>query len=316
MMNFTTPVPVSKSSHQIDYSSEVLLLGSCFSEHMGNKLDYYKFQILQNPFGILFHPWAIENLITKAINGEKYIPSDVFENQGLWHSFDAHSRLSDLNQNALLNTLNTALSDTQKKLATASHIIITLGTSWIYRFITSDTFVANCHKIPQKNFLKELFSTVKVQESLEAINALIRSVNENTQIIYTVSPVRHLKDGFIENQRSKSHLIAAIHDLVDPRKRVNYFPAYEIMTDELRDYRFYDTDMIHPNATAVQYIWDKFKFNWINEKVYSLMDKVGKVQKGMMHRPFNPDAAAHQNFLMQLEILKKEIKEEYPHIRF
>lgn len=258
-MIFQTHIPLKKQKHHlINYNSKLLLLGSCFSENIGNKLSYYKFQTQQNPFGILFHPKAIETFIAKVINEEMYTENDVFFHNERWHCFDAHSVVSSTSKEELLNTLNTNINSTYQHLKNTSHIIITLGTAWIYREIATDTLVANCHKIPQKKFLKELLTVEEVSESLEAINSLIKSINPETTIIYTVSPVRHIKDGFIENQRSKAHLLSAIHQVVESRNNTHYFPSYEIMMDELRDYRFYAEDMIHPNQTAIDYIWEKF----------------------------------------------------------
>ncbi|WP_440069034.1 GSCFA domain-containing protein [Tenacibaculum discolor] len=316
-MNFQTQIPLTKQKHnQISYQSKLLLLGSCFSENIGNKLDHYKFQSKQNPFGILFHPKAIENLIIKALNKEKYTDKDVFFHNERWHSFEAHSILSAINKNELLNSLNLSIQQTFEQLQNTTHLIITLGTAWVYREITSDTIVANCHKVAQKKFLKELLSVDEISESLKAINSLVKSVNKNISVIYTVSPVRHLKDGFIENQRSKAHLLLAIHEVVEPRSAIYYFPSYEIMMDELRDYRFYNEDMIHPNQTAINYIWKKFKEVWIAEGSYQTMQQVDTIQRGLNHKPFNPNSEAHQLFLKKLQQKKETLLQAFPFINF
>ena len=316
-MNLQTKIPLKKESKNlIDYKSNILLIGSCFSENIGNKLAYYKFQSLQNPIGILFHPKAIENFVTDVINERVYTENDlIFENER-WHNFNAHSGLSSSDKNEILNNLNTAISSTNKKLKEASHIIITLGTSWVYRFIESDKIVANCHKIPQKKFLKELLSIDEITESLEALIALVKSVNKNATLLFTVSPVRHLKDGFTENQQSKSHLIAAIHNVIEPRKKTHYFPSYEIMMDELRDYRFYAEDMIHPNKTAINYIWNRFSEVWISEKSLSIMKEIETIQKGLSHKPFNVNSELHKQFLKNLESKKQAVISKLPFIKF
>ncbi|WBX74012.1 GSCFA domain-containing protein [Tenacibaculum pacificus] len=305
-MKLQTQIPLKKQSYNlIDYNSKLLLLGSCFSENIGNKLSFYKFQSEQNPFGILFHPKAIEKLITDAINQKKYTEEDIFYHNESWHCFNAHSSLSSLDKKEVLNNLNTANTATFKHLKNASHIIITLGTSWVYRKISSNAIVANCHKIPQKNFLKEILTIDEIAESLDAIIALTKSVNPDISIIFTVSPVRHIKDGFIENQQSKAHLLSAIHSIIDAKKNIYYFPSYEIMMDELRDYRFYAEDMIHPNNTAINYIWEKFIEVWISEQSKETMQKVATIQKGLTHRSFNPTSEAHQKFLKNIEQKKK-----------
>jgi hypothetical protein len=315
-MQLQTIIPLKKETRNpIEYSSKLLLLGSCFSENIGDKLNYFKFQTNQNPFGILFHPKAIENLITNAINKKEYIAEDLIFQNERWHSFDSHSNLSSPNKNELLGNLNSAISSTNKQLKEATHIIITLGTSWVYRFIETDTIVANCHKIPQKKFLKELLSVDEIVESLEAIIALLKSVNKDVNVLFTVSPIRHLKDGFLENTQSKSHLITAIHSILNADK-ISYFPSYEIMMDELRDYRFYAEDMVHPNKTAINYIWERFIETWISENSQATMQEVESIQKGISHRPFNENSEQHQKFLKNLELKKEKLNSLLGFIKF
>jgi hypothetical protein len=314
-LEFQTKIQLKKQSkNQIDYNSNVLLLGSCFSNNIGKKLDYFKFQNLQNPFGILFHPKGIETLIENAVNQKQYSEKDLFFHNEQWHCFDVHSQLSHTSKECLISQLNSEINVTTSKLKTASHVIITLGTAWVYRYIKSNTIVANCHKVPQKDFNKELLSVEEVIESLRNVLNLIRSINYNASIIFTVSPVRHLKDGFIENSQSKAHLLAAIHQVI--KQQSFYFPSYEIMMDELRDYRFYNEDMIHPNKIAINYIWDKFKYVWISDSSYKIMDAVNSIQKGFQHKPFNPKSDAHQEFLQKLEVEKSSLKKDFPHISF
>ncbi|WP_321828236.1 GSCFA domain-containing protein [Maribacter dokdonensis] len=314
-MNLLTEIPLSKANNLIDYSSQLLLLGSCFSENIGAKLSYYKFQGIQNPFGILFHPLAIERIIEKSVNQEFFTEEDVFNENEQWHSFDAHSSLSNPSKAQIIEDLNNAISRTSTQVNTASHIIITLGTAWVYRKTSSNKVVANCHKVPQSNFTKELLSVEEVVESLKRVITFVQSVNPTVQFIFTVSPIRHLKDGFLENQRSKAHLIAAIHQVLN-EDRVSYFPSYELMMDELRDYRFYAKDMIHPNETAIEYIWEKFVEVWLASNTSSTMKKIEKVQKGMLHKPFNENSDQHQKFLVKLNVLKSEIQTEFPHLQF
>ena len=314
-MNLLTEIPLSKANNLIDYSSQLLLLGSCFSENIGAKLSYYKFQGIQNPFGILFHPLAIERIIEKSVNQEFFTEEDVFNENEQWHSFDAHSSLSNPSKAQIIEDLNNAISRTSTQVNTASHIIITLGTAWVYRKTSSNKVVANCHKVPQSNFTKELLSVEEVVKSLKQVITFVQSVNPTVQFIFTVSPVRHLKDGFLENQRSKAHLIAAIHQVLN-EDRVSYFPSYELMMDELRDYRFYAKDMIHPNETAIEYIWEKFVEVWLASNTSSTMKKIEKVQKGMLHKPFNENSDQHQKFLVKLNVLKSEIQTEFPHLQF
>ncbi len=316
-MQFTTKIPIQKSSFPIDYDSKILLLGSCFAENMGEKFDYFKFQTTINPFGIIFNSVSIEKLIRRSIEKRKFTENDIFFHNDLWHCFEVHSELSNSDKDAFLESLNDLIRSTNKHLSDSTHIIITLGTSWVYRNIESNEIVANCHKVPQKQFTKELLSIHQTEESLQSIISLIHSVNPNCNFIFTVSPVRHIKDGFTENTLSKAHLIAAIHKTIDHHPSpITYFPSYEIMMDELRDYRFYAEDMLHPNQTAIDYIWIQFFENYISESVFGLMNEICSIQKGLQHRPFNPNTENHQKFLNQLDLKIKAIKNQYPFIKF
>ena len=320
-MQFTTKIPIQKSNFPIDYDSKIMLLGSCFAENMGEKFEYFKFQTIVNPFGIIFNPVSLEKLIRRSIEKRKFTENDIFFHNDLWHCFEVHSELSNSDKDVFLESLNDLISSTNKKLSDSTHIIITLGTSWVYRLrqaqSDSDGVVANCHKVPQKEFTKELLSIQQIEESIESIISLVHSVNPNCKFIFTVSPVRHIKDGFIENTLSKAHLISAIHKIINHHPLPNtYFPAYEIMMDELRDYRFYGEDMLHPNQTAIDYIWIQFFQNYISESEFGLMNDICSIQKGLKHRPFNPNTESHQKFLEATKIKIGKIQEKLQHIHF
>ncbi len=316
-MKLQTQIPLQTQQHnQIDYNSKIVLLGSCFSENIGEKFNYFKFQACINPFGILFHPLAIENLITRSISKEYYTEEDLYFHNEQWCCLDVHSKLNKTSKEELLKVINTQIDATYQELINASHVVITLGTSWVYRHIASDSIVANCHKLPQKQFLKELLSLEQITESLSAIVSLVKSINPKVAFLFTVSPVRHLKDGFVENTQSKAHLIAAIHNVVDPRKHLYYFPSYEIMMDELRDYRFYTADMLHPNNVAIDYIWEKFKTVWLTEEGLKTSEIVASIQAKNAHRPFNATSQAHQEFLFKLQSEIDVLCTKYSHISF
>lgn len=316
-MQFTTKIPVQKSSFPIDYDSKIMLLGSCFAENMGKKFDYFKFQATTNPFGIIFNAVSLERLIRRAVENRTFTENDIFFHNDLWHCYEVHSELSNSDKDAFLESLNDLINSTNKQLNDSTHIIITLGTSWVYRNIETNEIVANCHKVPQKQFTKELLSIHQTEESLQSIISLIHSVNPNCNFIFTVSPVRHIKDGFVENTLSKAHLVAAIHKTITNNPSlITYFPAYEIMMDELRDYRFYAEDMLHPNQTAIDYIWIQFFENYISESEFGLMNEICSIQKGLKHRPFNPNTESHQKFLNQLDLKIQTIQNQHPFIKF
>jgi hypothetical protein len=308
-MNFTTKIPISKSAHPIDYHSKIVSLGSCFAVNMAEKLDFFKFENTCNPFGIIFNPVSIEKLVYRITQQLFYTENDIFFHNESWHCYEAHSELSHSNKAAFLNSLNRQICD-------ASHFIITLGTSWVYRNIETNEIVANCHKVPQKQFKKELLSVEIIEQSIQNSIALIHKVNPNANFIFTVSPVRHIKDGFIENQVSKAHLIAALQTAISHLPSATYFPSYEIMMDELRDYRFYAEDMLHPSRVAIDYIWERFKETSISETVFSIMDEVETIQKGLAHRPFNANSESHQQFLSKLQDRITVVQKQFPGILF
>ena len=315
-MQLLTKLSIPHGEKSIDYDSRILLLGSCFATSMSEKFDYFKFQHIVNPFGILFNVIAIENLIERSLSEKNYQIEELVVHNEQWHCLDTHSQLSKSDSSLLLESLNAALNNTSRFLKTASHIIITLGTAWVYQYQKNDAIVANCHKIPAHNFKKLLLSTKEVTSSLERVIKQIQAFNPSVHFIFTVSPVRHIKDGFTQNTWSKSILIQAVHQICESQDRVSYFPSYEIMMDELRDYRFYKSDMIHPNETAINYIWEKFSDSWIDDSAKYMMMRVDKVQKSMLHKPFNPNSSAYQTFLDQLIKEQNSIKQIYSHINF
>lgn len=314
-MKLQTQVPLLKAEQPIDYNSQLLLLGSCFVENIGKKFSYYKFQAVQNPFGILFHPLAIEKLVSRAIEEKEYTEKDIFYLNDRWQCYDAHSDLSSVSREQLLDNLNRGLTATQQQLKKASHVIITLGTAWVYALKETKQEVANCHKVPQREFDKKLLAIDAIVASLQNTITQIKNSNAEVNIIFTVSPVRHLKDGFVENQLSKAHLLAAIHEVLKG-ENATYFPSYEIMMDELRDYRFYADDMIHPNTLAISYIWEQFISVWVSDSIAAIMNDVDAIQKGLLHRPFNPESEQHQKFVDSLERKIAYIQKEYSFMNF
>jgi len=314
-MKFRTEINIPKQNNQISYHSKIVLFGSCFTENIEKHFNYYQFKNNSNPHGILFHPIAIENSIIDCINNKNYTEADLFYFNDLWLSLNHHTKFSSENNSTVLNDINKQIQQTNLTIRNASHILITLGTSWVYRFENSDALVANCHKIPQKKFQKELLSVKQIVNSLENSIAKIKSVNKSTIILFTVSPIRHLKDGFAQNNLSKAHLISAIHSVID-KKQTFYFPSYEIMMDDLRDYRFYKNDLSHPNDIAMEYIWEKFKNSWIDENSFELMGEIENIQKSLQHKPFQGSSKKHLEFINKLNHKITTLKKKYPHFDF
>jgi hypothetical protein len=317
ILQFQTKIIIPETNSPIAYSSQIMLLGSCFAENIGEKLRYYKFQTQVNPFGIIFNPFSIEKLIERVVLQCHFTKDDIFFFNERWHCYEVHSELSEVDSEVFLNKLNQILLETQKQLQQATHIIITYGTSWVYRHIETNTIVANCHKVPQKQFAKELLSIDTIQKSIQNTVSLIATLNPKCNFIFTVSPVRHLKDGFIENQASKAHLIASIYSTTNAQQQtLNYFPSYEIMMDELRDYRFYADDMVHPSSLAIDYIWERFTATQIDLNATATMELVQTIQKGLAHRPFNPNSESHQKFEVNLREKIATLEAQYSFMKF
>jgi len=316
-MNFTTKIPVQKSNFPIEYDSKIMLLGSCFAESMGEKFEYFKFQATTNPFGIIFNPVSLAKLIERSAQKEYFTEDDIFFHNDLWQCYEVHSELSHPDKAIFLHSLNELINSTHTQLNDLTHLIITLGTSWVYRNIETNEIVANCHKVPQKQFVKELLSSEIISQSIESILFTISVVNPNCNFVFTVSPVRHIKDGFVENTLSKSHLITALHKTITQyTSSINYFPSYEIMMDELRDYRFYTEDMLHPSQTAIDYIWEQFSDFAFSADTKILLKEVEGIQKRMAHKSFQPQSEGHKLFKQKLASDCQSLQAKFPFMQF
>lgn len=317
-MKFTTPIPIPNSTNPIDFNASLLSLGSCFAVNMGEKLDYFKFNNTTNPFGIIFNPVSIEKLVVRAVNQTKFTEEDVFFHNERFHCYEVHSDLSSDNKLEFLEGLNAKLELTHQKVKAATHVLITYGTSWVYREKKRGAVVANCHKMAQSHFDKHILSVPTIEASIQNTVDAIRQLNSNCAFVFTISPVRHIKDGFVENQRSKSHLISALQSLLSEHQldHANYFPAYEIVMDELRDYRFYGDDLLHPSTMAIDYIWQRFRDTTISQTISSTLDEVDAIQKSLLHKPFNSTSESHQKFLSKLQEKIKKLQENYPFMQF
>lgn len=314
MEPFRTAIDIKSEDKPIDYSSNVLFLGSCFAENMGAKLVQNKFQTLINPFGILYNPHSIANSLEILVKKELFTEHDLFEDKGVWNSFSHHSRFSDTDKTRCLENINQQIELGANFLKKADYLIITFGTAWVYQLKKTGNVVSNCHKVAAKEFERVRLTEQDIVERINWVFETLQRENPELKIILTVSPVRHIKDGLVENQLSKATLLLATHKLVSEFEKVSYFPSYEIMMDDLRDYRFYADDMVHPSNVAIEYIWEKFKISWIEPKVYEAMNEIAKIQQAVNHRPFFPETESHQLFIKrQLDSIKK-LREKYSEI--
>lgn len=317
-MKFTTVVPVRSVLESIDYESKVICLGSCFSVHMAAKFKRAQFRTLVNPFGILFHPHAIKRLLEYAVEDYVFDVEDVFEHQGIWSCWDAHSEMNQLDAPTIVTHLNEALVAFKQFARESTHLFLTLGTAWVYSLKEEQRMVANCHKVPAAHFDKRILGFEELVGCYEDIVGLVRRLNSDIHICFTISPVRHLKDGFVENQRSKALLIGALHEFLEGKHgaKCAYFPAYEIVQDELRDYRFFERDLLHPNAMAIDYIWERLLQVYVGAEAQEVMNRVDEVTRAMEHRPFNPTSEQHLKFMDGLIVKIDYLLDRYPFMNF
>ncbi|MBX2959086.1 MAG: GSCFA domain-containing protein [Flavobacteriales bacterium] len=311
-MNFFLHTPTTKSKVNLSHQEAILLLGSCFTENIGEKLLNSKFKVNINPFGIIYNPISIANSLTRIVNNQLYNEQELSEQHKKWFSFDHHGSFSSFNQQECLTKINNEITCAYQHLQETKTIIITLGTAWVYKNIENNQIVANCHKIPAKNFTKRLLSVEEIVRQLSALANKLNKIN----FLFTVSPVRHVSDGLHENNISKSVLHLAIHQLTSQHKNCSYFAAYEMVIDELRDYRFYKEDMIHPTPQAINYVWDKFASTYFNEQTTQLNQRIEKLQQAALHRPFNFESESHQQFIKQQVLQMQQLEKEFPFLIF
>mgnify|MGYP000047120713 CR=1 FL=1 len=345
-MELQTKIRIPTSQTPIGYESQVALWGSCFSAHMGDIFKQAQFRSDSNPFGVIFNPMAMAPLFERMASGTIFQACDFFEFQEKWHSFAFHSELSQPSASEAVKAANQAMFGAIEFIKASSHLIITLGSAWGYvlvgtaatngqgsNFYTapsesfdapaesfvspSEAWVANCHKQPAARFVKKMATQGQLQDALQRIQRALKQLNPKIHLLLTVSPVRHLKDGLQENSRSKAALLTAVHDFIESQHpntqaELSYFPSYEIQMDELRDYRFYTSDMAHPSEQAVAYIWERFKAVTMTAECLEFMDRVSKVQRDMNHRPFQEKSAAHNDFKSKVKENIRDIQLQYP----
>ncbi|MGV3587562.1 MAG: GSCFA domain-containing protein [Adhaeribacter sp.] len=300
MTFFRTEINIKPLEQQLGLNARVLTAGSCFAEVMGNKIAGYKGQSLVNPFGTIFNPVSLFKLLAAALQPTPEFTGELLERDGYWYAYDLHSSFTAPSRALLISRIQKQLIQTQEFLSNTDLLILTLGTAVGYMHKASNNLVANCHKVPQQEFQKKLISAATITETFAPLYTSLQALNPNIQVLFTVSPVRHLKETLELNSVSKSILRVACHELSEAFAGVQYFPAYELMLDDLRDYRFYKADMLHPTEVAEEYIWQKFSQTYFNQDFQNFAAKWDKIQQALAHKPFQPESAAHQQFLQKL----------------
>lgn len=317
-MVFMLDFPVVSPEPRIKYGDKILLTGSCFTEHIGNSLANLKFDVLQNPNGIMFDPASVAYSLVSYVQGKRYEATDMFKLNELWHSWQHHSIFSDIDLERSLSRINESQAKAHDFLKNADWLLITLGSSFSYRLIEATSSerpgVANCHRAPAQSFKKHLMTIEEINIALDNCIHQVFRFNPAVKIIFTVSPVRHIRDGVTENNRSKARLIEVVHHLVNKFDKIYYFPAYELVIDVLRDYRFYDIDMVHPNYQATQFVLEKFMQSFVAEESQKLSEELQKIVTARKHRPSQPGTEAHRKFMQSNFERVKAIQEKYPHL--
>ncbi|WP_407521421.1 GSCFA domain-containing protein [Lacibacter sp. MH-610] len=311
-MNFFSNIDIKPLPQSISYKDTIMLMGSCFTEHIGNKLQDLKFNVLQNPNGILFETASVCRSLNNYLDNKQYKAEDLQQFNELWLSWDHHSRFSHPQPEQSLNGINQSQQQAHAFIKEADWLIITLGSSFVYRLKESNSFVANCHKAPGTWFEKYL---IPISEQIELLDNTIHRLfysNPKLKIIFTISPVRHLRDGVVDNNRSKARLIETVHHLVNKFDRLFYFPAYELVIDVLRDYRFYDIDLAHPNYAATQFVMEHFAAYAFDEPTQNLMKEIKQLVTARNHKPFHPGSNQHQQFLKQHYAKAEALSKAHP----
>ncbi|MDF2187780.1 GSCFA domain-containing protein [Paraflavitalea sp. CAU 1676] len=330
-MDFMLDINIPAPKDLVNYREPILLTGSCFTEHIGNSLQDLKFDVLQNPNGILFDPASVAASLVSYVQNKQYSASDLFHLHEVWQSWHHHSRFSHVDWEESLQMINASQQRAHDFLKRAKWLIITLGSAFSYRLTDNapadaqigfdttgsvapgrDHAVANCHRAPGQWFRKHLMTIEEINTVLDNSLYQVLKFNPSLRVIFTVSPVRHIRDGVVDNNRSKARLLEVVHHLVNKFDRMYYFPAYELVIDVLRDYRFYDIDMVHPNYPATSFVLEHFMKNYTDAESQQAAAEVQKIVIARKHKPFHPATEAHKKFLASHAVKAKELQERYP----
>ncbi len=314
-MKWKLNIPFS-SSLKIGYEENILMMGSCFTENIGRFLTEYKFNPTINPFGILYNPASISEGLDRLISNKYFQEEDLFFHNELYHSWLHHGRFSSTSKEEALSKINTEFQAAKEKIKHLDVLILTLGSAFVYEKNDTNQIVANCHKVSNSAFQKRMLSVNEVVESLKNTLQKLLEKRPRLKIILTVSPVRHVRDGIIENNRSKAVLLLAVEQLEQYLENISYFPSYEIQIDELRDYRFYASDLVHPSDDATKYIWEKFSTAFFDNQTLEILEDIKPIVTGLKHRPIHEGTLSHQKFKKNLSQKIKHIEQKYPFLRF
>lgn len=314
-MEFRTTVKTGENRGWLHHSDKVLLLGSCFSDSIGAKLQGALINAMVNPTGTLYNPLSIAGCVKRLINNEPVAGRDLFMQGGVWNSYDFHSRYSLPDKQATIDRMNQHIEQGHKALKEAQLLTVTLGTAIVYRLKATGDVVANCHKVPQHEFERKMSSIAQMTHVLDEMLTILHEFNPQLRIILTVSPIRHIADGLGTNSLSKAALRVAINEAIaNHSDYCDYFPSYEIMLDDLRDYRFYASDMVHPSDVAVEYIWQAFQATYLDDRSALAVARCERVHKRMQHRPMSANRETVERFNADTASVVRNLIKEYPYL--
>ncbi|HDR68315.1 MAG TPA: GSCFA domain protein [Bacteroidaceae bacterium] len=314
-MKFRTEVDIPGYPFRIDHRSPVLMMGSCFTDYMGSYLHKYLFDVCINPFGVIYNPLSIHKALTAILDKEEYTEDDLELYNDLYFSFNHYTGFSHPDKHKALENINRSFKEARRFIHDAHYLFLTFGTSYVYRYNKSGEIVCNCHKMPASAFSRERLTPEMITDALTGLFNRLQQVNRHLKIIFTISPVRHWKDGAHGNQVSKSILLLAVNRLCSFNpESFFYFPSYEMMMDDLRDYRFYAEDLIHLNNVAVTYIWEKFASAFFTDETRQVIEKLDSLLKAFQHKPVHPDSITHKKFVREREKRLTGLKSNYPYL--
>ncbi|MBQ0069486.1 MAG: GSCFA domain-containing protein [Bacteroidales bacterium] len=314
-MNFRTVIKAPENRQMLQHSDQVMLLGSCFSDNIGGKMRTGMMQALVNPFGTIYNPLSIAASVQRLISGEPIAGMTLFQQSGVWNSFAFHSRYSMGDKEATLNRMNSRIEQGHKMLKECKMRVITLGTAVVYRLQSTGEVVSNCHKVPQHEFTRSMASVDEMTDALNHMVDQLHEYNPELQVVFTISPIRHIADGLETNSLSKASLRVTVDNVIKAHKEyTEYFPSYEIVMDDLRDYRFYATDMVHPSDVAVEYIWQTFQATYLDDRAAQAVARCERVMKRIMHRPVSNNSEVVERFNADTRTVVGNLVKEYPYI--
>lgn len=312
LMTRVTMPPRLPRVHQ---QMKLLMMGSCFATEMGTRLQKAKFPCLLNPFGVVYNPLSMAEALHQLMEGRRYGPDDLYPHQGLWHSSMHHGDFSAPSLPACLERINSRMEQGEAWVREADVLVLTWGTAYVYSEKETGRVVNNCHKLPESCFSRRRLTVEEIVDTWRQLVEALLPRRPQRQLLLTVSPIRHLRDGLHDNQLSKATLLLAADELVRSfPESVSYFPAYELLTDELRDYRFYADDLTHPSSLAVDYVWRAFVKNCFTREAVQIMETAGEIGKALQHRPLHPEAGRYKSFLEQTMLKIERLNRKYPYL--